>query len=296
MTSSSYDDIRIRTINYIPKSVRSISAAAGYKFGLFAYISTDDTYDGNDTYIGVWQGSSFDQVQAWQTSVDFTEIPNFANYRYRVVLATENTTDTLTLFDAAKLTLLCMTDDTLTKEGVAADARTVGDVFSVFDDSVFRFERKSSNADGMYTISVGGIGIGSGGNINNTTLYLRSGYIATEDNVLAKLGLSDYEWMAWSYTSTSATSGVSNLSNGYVSGTDPIRVVKDSTFSNIRFSFRRVDGAAMTDDASDPTSDAYAIRNALHLYMPTIPPAPTTDGTYTLQVTVTDGVAVYSWV
>lgn len=296
MTTASYDDIRIRTINYLPKSVRSISCAAGYQFALYAYISADDIYDGNDTYIGVWQGSSFDTVQSWNTSVDLTEIQNFASYRYRLVFSAENGTDTIAIADASKLTMICVTDDTLTKAGVPADAKTVGDVDSVYDNSIFRYDRKSTNQDGMYTISSGGINISTGSNINSNTLYMRSGFVSAADTIFAVLGLSAYEWMCWSYTAATATSGVRMMTDGYVSGTDPIRVVKDSTFSNIRFSFRRVDGEAMTDDASDPTTDAYALHNALRLYYPTIPPAPTTDGTYTLQVTVTDGVAVYSWV
>lgn len=75
---------RIRTKTYISSSIVSVSVNDGYKYMIFAWDSTD-------TYIGVWNGTSFAKSGTWLTTeTRFAGLPS--NYKYRLLLA--NTANT----------------------------------------------------------------------------------------------------------------------------------------------------------------------------------------------------------
>ena len=117
-TSSS--TTRLRS-GFLPNGVISVEPNSGYKFMLFAYNS-----DG--TYIGVWNGTAFAKSGSWKTVK--VSIPT-KEYLYRIVFS--NTSDSsIAVSDATNVTFISTTDSLFEKQGVSADAKSVGNFLSLF--------------------------------------------------------------------------------------------------------------------------------------------------------------------
>lgn len=116
--SSNSSTTRIRTISYIPNIAKKVKANTGYKYCLAAYNSSR-------TYQGMWDGSQLKTSATWLTGETILSSVG-TNLQYRVVLA-KSEDGTITTSDGSNLVFVAVTDDALTKSGVPADAKTVGD-------------------------------------------------------------------------------------------------------------------------------------------------------------------------
>ena len=132
--------------------------------------------------------------------------------------------------------------------------------------AAYRKQVISSNQDGLFSLySSSGIYATTGANTSSNK-YCRTGFF-TIGNQMAVLGLSEYEWTSWCYTaSTWGTQTHSNTEKKYFNGTKPIYVIPQDSDKKYLISFKRVDGAALTTDPGDPTSDVAKIRAALKIY------------------------------
>ena len=114
--ANSSSTTRLRTSGYLPKGVSKITVADGYRFILFGY-------DGS-AYKGTWNGASFTKTGNWRTEeVNLSLLPD---YNYKLVLARSPDSGTMTTAEAVNITLYAVTDETLSMEGKAADAKRVG--------------------------------------------------------------------------------------------------------------------------------------------------------------------------
>ena len=117
---SYYDSTtRISTNTYIADNISMITPATGYKFAIVGWQDS--------TYMGIWKGTAFEKTFAggWYTT-GYNPL-NIGNYKLKLVLAkTDDSTISTTDYD--KISLYTVTDKTLTRIGVPADAKTVGDV------------------------------------------------------------------------------------------------------------------------------------------------------------------------
>lgn len=128
---------RVRTISYIPNYFDSISVNTGYKFALFAYNSS------NDTYIGAWNGTEYVKSNPNSIWHDSVAVKGYtSSYNFKIVLRKADDS-TITRADTSAVSIYSLVDITLTKSGKAADAKEVGDRLNGINNSF-----KSISEDG----------------------------------------------------------------------------------------------------------------------------------------------------
>lgn len=188
---------RIRTIGYIGKGVKKVSAVSGYKYILFAY------EDG--TYIGTWNGTSFSKSGNWRTTE--TNLINLPDYDYRIVLATSSD-GTIGINSALNLSLTSVTDTTLMVDGCAADAKVTGELrdiiysenavdimgFGAGSDGTSSGVSYTFNSDGSCTIAGTSTGLSFANVISSTgavPIYVKPGrrYYLNTHGATGKVGL-----------------------------------------------------------------------------------------------------------
>lgn len=97
---------------------------------------------------------------------------------------------------------------------------------------------------------------------------MHTGSIPFSSNVLLTLGLDDYRWTCYAYSSTYLSAGTHSNSHGmYVDGTCPILCEYQDGDAYMRLGVVRKDGATFTIDTTDPTSDIYKVNTALKAYV-----------------------------
>lgn len=131
---------------------------------------------------------------------------------------------------------------------------------------LYQKEIASTTADGLFPLTANS-GIYPETGLNTTSgKYCRTNFLYIANRV-AILGLNEYEWCSWSYSTQNWGSQThSNTMKKYLSGMTPIFISPVEGDARFCVSFRRVDGAALTTDTSDPTSDFSKIRNAFKLF------------------------------
>lgn len=146
---------RIRTKGYLGKNVIGIrSIGSGYVYGIFAYQQ-------NDTFVGIWNGSTFVGSNQWRSEENVYFNALSPSYKYRLVVKNEEGTS-ISVSEASNVSLMFATDKSFTVEGAAADAKYLGDTLDV---SVLTNKGNiGSNIDintlktpGMYAVSTAAI-------------------------------------------------------------------------------------------------------------------------------------------
>ena len=107
----------LRTSDYLDMLPNYIEVDTGYKFEVFAY--------NGSTYVGVWQGSEFAKSEHFITGLFDCSVLN-GSYRYKLTFKKTNNA-TISASEISNLHLLFVTDTTLSKSAIPADAKAVGD-------------------------------------------------------------------------------------------------------------------------------------------------------------------------
>lgn len=276
---------RIRS-DLIPERSHAVAATdPAYLFSLFAWDRQEYAPNANGGseagYIGQWTGSAWEKSNlAWHSFVDLKATDNYGDYVYRLVVKKVNTAgveQTLTTADGVGIELIMGTDVSMTKTAIAADAARVGEYMDMMRRGLFPVERKANTASGYFSVVSGGLTEADGKKVSSS-YALRTYHITVDtdpgmhDHFMV-LDDTAYEWLCWTYdfhNENDNNAGLRMLTPGYVGAEEAIlyQYAPEShpTEIALRFSFRRKDGAAMTIDLTDSTSDAYKIQRALHLY------------------------------
>lgn len=155
------------------------------------------------------------------------------------------------------------TDKTLSETNKSADAESSGHV----RNSLISSANILYNGQDYSSVSLEGysISFSTGARSENTTGRLCScGYTLYKTDMMVLLGLPEYRWHAWSYRGMSSGNAThSNTEQQAINGTIPIFIKKNVQDRYFNIEFRRADGAVLTTDTSDPTSDYYKISHAL---------------------------------
>ena len=121
------------------------------------------------------------------------------------------------------------------------------------------------------TLEAGGISSTTGK--NNGSAYnetrCRTNYIPITSPLLISLGLQDYSWNIWAYVSSSTPTHSCLYEQGFPNASIDVFTNFVTGDKSMRICFQRVDGADLTTDTSDPTSDYSKILSALKFYVPT---------------------------
>lgn len=160
-------------------------------------------------------------------------------------------------------------DTSFSISGRAADSAAAGERFNYILGSVFSEERLSTSSSGFYTLYSGGINATSGANTTRTA-YCRTSFVTLrgDEKLYVTFDAEGYEWTGWAYSGVTPSSDATHTlsGNAYQSGSIPIVAQFSGEDTCFRFGFRRTDGAALTTDTSDSTSDYYIIQHALHIW------------------------------
>ena len=96
----------------------------------------------------------------------------------------------------------------------------------------------------------------AGNNGGDSAKNTRTMYIRFADSMVAYMDTDVYEWCVWGYPTASGTGRVDAFTNSaYVSANIPVIMRRSPTSNYFRIGFHRKDGANLTTDLTDPTSD-----------------------------------------
>lgn len=125
--ATSATSIRMRTKNFLPKTIAGFKVNAGYQYIIFAYQE-------NGTYVGVWNGTTFEKAAHYFTDVNVSVLFNAINpnYFYKLIIKRNDNGAIDLSVDADEITFIYATDTTLTKAGTPADSQAVGAELSLF--------------------------------------------------------------------------------------------------------------------------------------------------------------------
>ena len=265
-------NIRICTIDYISKLIKSATPISPYQIGIIAW-------DSNDVYQGMWSGTEFVKTGlTWQTSkVTFSEL---GNYNYRILLRRSN--------DAA-ITTSAYTNVTI--EYITESMQDATDTELERLSSEIKYQNcLSLFENGYYTTN--GTYIGS--------FVSASGYRSCVLNVIPgdKLhltGIGASSARLWAFADKDkaitrrADSGAS-MTNGELTVAD----------GECYFVYNADNSSNLYKPALSIEIDKAKTLETLRLNVndiaTRIPVAPTTNGTYTLRCVVSGGTPTYSWV
>ena len=119
-TGTDYASETIIRSNYLPNNAKVVGVQSGYQYSIRAYTDAP-AYE----YIGMWNGSEFvkQNESVWlQTNTDLTDI---GDYKYRIILSA-TTGAAISTGEYVRIDLITITDTTLTKNGIPADAGVTG--------------------------------------------------------------------------------------------------------------------------------------------------------------------------
>lgn len=140
----------------------------------------------------------------------------------------------------------------------------IRDMYAGLAESVFKapitFSRLTS---ATYWTFGQEINLSNGANYTNSSAC-RTAYISFSEPLVLSLDNSDYNFIVWVYSAESVSSAVYTPSIKYENRS--LLILPTSGTSYFRVGVRRVDGATMTTNYSDHSSDAYKILNAIHTY------------------------------
>lgn len=142
----------IRTWDYLPSNVVSVSVANGYTMSIHMWDTSKDPVE----HVGFIKNSSNGMNLSDETII--SGYP--ATYKFKVVLYPPIGVDVYWYADYDKISLGYATDKKLITDGVAADAKTVGDLLEV------EYTKISTTADDW---TKGSINISNGGNTSPST-------------------------------------------------------------------------------------------------------------------------------
>ena len=156
----------------------------------------------------------------------------------------------------ANLKFKVLTDDTLTKSGVPADAKSVGDKFSNYltRSEVIGSALSAYSEDQILTYNLNDGGIHESSGQNNSSTHdadrVRTTYIDLSIHKVPfaiYIDSTSYNWTMWAYSSNGQTSALKSLSNNsYVSADNPIYIPSDLKNCYIRFAVERKNGSDIT--------------------------------------------------
>lgn len=153
---------RIRTASAIPNNIYAIYCASGYKYSIYAY--------DKGTYIGIYDGSAYAKTAAWQTGK--IVLDHSLGYDFRLILAKSNDSTVNTPI-YSNLGMVYTTDESLSKGGVAADAKATG---KAIDKASL-----THKLDLTYTWERGTIDQSDGHNVSSTYYCRTAGFIDVWD-------------------------------------------------------------------------------------------------------------------
>lgn len=104
---------------------------------------------------------------------------------------------------------------------------------------------------------------GTGANATNNKAA-RTAYVSFAEPILIVLDNADYEFVVWVYSNSSVSSALYSPIKAYKN--QPLVIIPKAATSYFRLGIKRIDGAVLTTDYSDTTSDAYKILSSLHTY------------------------------
>lgn len=162
---------------------------------------------------------------------------------------------------AAASALTLQIDNTLTKSNQAAEAKTAGnliaDALLSANLNPVSFQRLTEPSN--WTTEQG-INPANGYTETSAPKYTRTRWVSVTVPVVVLIDNTDYNWIVWGYTSESATTGTYTPLGTYTDNPVVIRPVSGTRY--FRIGVCRKDGANLTTDYDDPTSDFYKIVNA----------------------------------
>lgn len=116
-------------------------------------------------------------------------------------------------------------------------------------------------------LSVGGINPGSGAGDGTSTSKCQSQYLKIPaEDLIVEFDNPNYQWVSWSYSAQSINSAThANTIGIYPVCNTPLPVKYINGDNYLRIAFQRTDGAVLTTDLTDPTSDYSIITAGLHI-------------------------------
>ena len=230
---------RIRTPVPIDAPVGRIRASEGYYFIIFGY-------DNSDTYIGVWNGTSFSKPSTFSDNNKFVEldVSKLTASKYKFILS-KFSGESIIPSEGINLAYVEHTDTSLSKSNKIADSKAVGDRFYEVDA---RFQEMANVIVGndteivLHEINgktdlIRGIAInGSGEEIRSNTSYSTDYIDITSENnkiysdvILTDATISHYHYINFydsdkTYISRTGGSKKKTIETYVPSGTKYIRV------------------------------------------------------------------------
>lgn len=138
----------------------------------------------------------------------------------------------------------------------------------------YQYPRKHTSYDGQFALTANSGVMPDTGYNSTSRIYCRSSFLQVYHDMIT-LGLSDYDWNAYYFTGNTYGTRYQPATFGrWIDGAEPIYIdpADDANRACFVLSFRRKDGAAMTTDTADSTSDFYKIRAALKRNRAMYPP------------------------
>ena len=169
--------------------------------------------------------------------------------------------------EAAESARTLTIDDTLTEDGQVAGSKVVGKYFANTDDfetSVFKNPITFSTLTQANMWTFGQEIVANTGANAVDSKACRTAYVDLTEPVLIVLDNADYVFVVWTYSSKSISGAVYSPVEAYKN--KPLIVLPKSGSLYFRIGVKRADGAVLTTDYEDTTSDAYKILNSLKTY------------------------------
>ena len=165
--------VRIRT-GFLPNNTIGMFVNTGFLCGVMCW-------DSADTYVGAWNGSTFSK----SSTTLFDGAVNFGKLlgTYKIKLCARNTAGTaIAVSDSSNIAFSALTDGTLTKQYIPADAKKVGDAINAVRNSViavnFPFVKLTKSSD-IFTVEEGYYA--TTGNKAALAGYILCSYVAKQD-------------------------------------------------------------------------------------------------------------------
>jgi lysophospholipase L1-like esterase len=165
--------VRIRT-GFLPTNIVGIFVNTGFPCGVLCWDSTD-------TYVGSWNGSTFSK----STTTFYEGYVNFEKLigTYKIKLYAKNTAGTaIAVADSSNIAFSALTDGTLTKQYIPADAKETGDAINEVRDSVIAVNSpfvKLTKSSDIFTVEEGYYA--TTGNKIALAGYVLCSYVAEQD-------------------------------------------------------------------------------------------------------------------
>ena len=237
------------------KDIIFICTTPNFKYNVWAYTAqtvsnkvrslTGDTYVPSGTPVVIPFADNIKYFRVGFSKIDGTSV--------------DSTTDFALIEAGTSLYSWGEVDATLTKEGIAGEAKATGDRLTALEYP-YRYDLLN-----ILGVSTGGIDPTTGVNLsyNSNLSTCKMGYGKTDKKIAIICNNPDYEYNVWVYSSMSTSTAIESLTdNSYVpSGTYVIVPFEEYNldYVYVRIGFKRIDGATVTD------SDLPAVKNSIKL-------------------------------